>query len=179
MRKFYLLIWLRWILRITLESVVFAIFFSFVITLFFYMQKGAPTMNDEVKTALLTIFKFWFTLSWSLGLLIALFRSIKYFFYSCAGGYILVLHTCNKEKKIFPVGYGDLLKVWRKWLLLLIWMSALTTLLISVVLYVTSLKQSFFAWFNLFSLYGIVLISGYASLVLLIARCKKIGVEQC
>lgn len=179
MYKFYLKIWSAWALRVTIESILFALFLSLVITLFFYMQKGTPPLTSAVQSALFVIFKFWFTLSWSLGLLIALFRSVKYFFYRCHDGYMLVLHACDSTKKIFPIGYGDLLKVWRKWFLLLIWMSALVTLFASLFLYFTSLERSFFAWFNLVSLYCIVLISGFAAFILMVARCKKTRIERC
>lgn len=184
MGRFYLILWFRWATRLTLTSVVSAALFSSIITSFIYVSQGMPTLSGEVSQALFDIFKFWFPIVWSITLLIALFRGLKYIFNTCINGYELKLFTCKSAKDeddeiIESVGYGDLVKVWRKWLMLNIWL--IGSFMILGLVY-TNLFTSFngvFEWFNIYWLFGFILLGGYLSFILLGARCKKVKVAKC
>ncbi len=180
MSRFYFLLWLKWMLRVTLCSVALAIVVSLMITLFIYLQQSAKLdINMEILKALLDIYWFWFVLSWSGTLLIALFRSLKYLFNVCLDGYKLRLLSCDTKELVHHIGYGDLLKVWRKWFMLLIWIVASMMIVSLGITYFLSDYSSVFEWFNIFWLFGFVLISGYFSLILMIAKCKRVELVKC
>ena len=96
MHKFYFFIWLRWATRLTIGSTILASVISFIITLFIYFSQGAPALNNESLNALFDVFKFWFPITWSLALLISLFRGLKYIFNTCINGFELKLLECEK-----------------------------------------------------------------------------------
>ena len=122
MSKFYFFLWLRWSLRVTLCSTLLASALALAITSYIYINQSMPALNSEVFEALLNIFKFWFPIVWSLTLLLALFRSLKYIFNICFAGYELKLYSCDGKYILEDIGYGDLVKVWRKWFMLIIWL---------------------------------------------------------
>lgn len=179
MSKFYFSLWLQWALRVTVSSVLSAVFFSGVITLFLYIRQGSAQLSAEVMEALLQVFLFWFPLIWSISLLVALFRSLKYIFNRCIGGYELKLLECNKRDVIDVIGYGDLVKVWRRWFMLMIWFTGVQMILASGVVYIFDTHSSIFDWFSIYILYLFILLSGYVSLILLGGRCKKVKVQKC
>ncbi len=179
MSKFYLFLWLKWAARVTVCSVFMAILVSFFITLFLYIKQGLPSFNNEIVSALLQIFKFWFSIVWSLTLLISLFRSLKYLFNNCLAGYELKLLSCDKKEIIEDIGYGDLIKVWRKWFMLIIWLVAAEMVLAIVFTYVFTSYDGIFEWFNIYFLFIEVLVAGYFSLILLGGKCKQVKVVKC
>lgn len=182
MRKFYFLIWLTWFTRLTLCSIFFASISSFFVTTFVYLQQGLPKISSEVFSALYTIFEFWFALFWSLGVLIALFRGLKYIFNKCRGAHMLVLFTCSKKEPselIEVVGYGDLIKVWRKWFLLMVWLVAAQMIIVTLFSRVISSGESLFAWFTIYNLYIFIAIAGYFSFIILSTKCKQVRIKKC
>lgn len=179
MRSFYFRLWLKWALRVTVESVAFGAVMAGFIVLFIYLKKGMPPLDTEVGNALSDLFRFWFGLAWSVALLLSLFRSIKYIFNRCENGYKLQLLSCETQEEIVPVGYGDLVRVWRRWLMLLIWSSAVLIMLLTLVMRFVFGIDTLFSWLNIYALYAIILLGGYISLVLLMARCKKIRTVRC
>ncbi len=80
-------------------SVVIASLLSVLISLFVYVSQGAVALNEDVLNALVTVFVFYFPLTWSFALLLALFRSLKYMFNKCIQGYELKLLTCTSKKE--------------------------------------------------------------------------------
>ena len=178
MSKFYLTLWAKWALRLTLCSVLLATVFSSVITLFLYVSRGLVELNTEVITALVDISMFWFPIVWSITILLAIFRSMKYIFNQCSAGYKLQLLTCKKEE-IPLVGYGDLVKVWRKFFMLLIWIIAAQMILSLTFTYIFSSYESIFEWFDIYTLYLFILIAGYFSLLILSSKCKQVRVVKC
>ncbi len=186
MARFYLFLWLGWAVRVTLCTLVLASILSSLITTLIYFNYGAASINSEVGTALFDIFKFWFPIAWSISLLIALFRSLKYIFNSCIHGYALKLLECQskqakqKEAEILDnIGYGDLVKVWRKWFMVIIWLVGIQMIFALFFTYLFSVYESVFEWFSIYWLFGFVLSSGYASFILLGARCKRVKVKKC
>ena len=177
MSRFYFLLWWHWAVRVSICSVVLAVLISGVGTLFIYFSQGSKTLNEELLLALGDIFIFWFAIIWNLTLLIALFRSLKYIFYRCYAGYKIELFSCQKEK-IFDVGYGDLIKLWRKWIMLMIWLVGVEMVFSLVITKILSL-ENVFDWFNIYFLFGFILAAGYFSFVLLSARCKQVKVVKC
>ena len=179
MAKFYFLLWLRWAARVVTCSVLLAYFFSIIITAASYFMGSMPSLNSEVFSALRDILDFWFPIVWSFTLLLALFRSIKYIFNICINGYQLNLLTCRDSEVIEIIGYGDLVKVWRRWIMLNIWLVG-AFMIVAVI--VTSLFTNYdgvFDWFSIYWLGAFILLSGYISFMLLGSRCKQVKVSKC
>lgn len=179
MYKFYLLLWLRWAARVSLCSLLLALLLSALITLYIYITQGSPVLSGEIIGALMQITKFWFPIAWSLTLLLALFRSMKYIFNICIAGYELKLYGCNEKEALQEIGYGDLVGVWRKWFMLIIWMVAAQMVFALAFTYIFSDFGGVFEWFNISWLFGFILLSGYFSFVVLANRCKRVKIKQC
>ena len=179
MSKFYFLLWLRWAARVVTCSVLLAYFFSLLITAYSYLSSSQPSIDVQVFNALRDVLEFWFPIVWSLTLLLALFRSLKYIFNVCINGYKFQLLTCKGDEVIEIIGYGDLVKVWRRWFMLNIWLVG-AFMIVAVIL--TSLFSSYsgvFEWFDIYWLSAFILVSGYFSFILLGARCRKVKVSKC
>jgi len=182
MLKFYLFLWLSWLFRVVLCTLLSAALFAFIVTLFIYVKQGFMPIDRVVFEALLKIWTFWFSILLNLSLLFALFRSVKYLFNHCYAGYILKLKACTKKesgKYIEIIGYGDLLKVWRKWFMLLIWIVGSLMILAFVLTHLFTTYNSLFDWFSIYLLYLFIAIGGYFSFVFITARCKCIEVIKC
>ncbi|MCK9473162.1 hypothetical protein [Sulfurimonas sp.] len=179
MSRFYILLWLRWAVRLTISSLFFAALFSSFVTLYIYVLRGLPELSFEITGALFDIFRFWFPLFWSLTILLALFRGLKYIFNSCINGYELKLLTCEGSDVIEVIGYGDLVKVWRKWLMLLIWLVGSAMILALIYTNLFTSYDGVFEWFSIYWLYGFILLSGYFSFIILSSKCKKIKIVTC
>ncbi|WP_297443522.1 hypothetical protein [Sulfurimonas sp.] len=183
MSKFYLSLWLHWLFRLTLTSLFLAAMIAGVITVFIYINQGMQTLSLEIYHALFLIFKFWFVLSWSVTLLISLFLSLKYIFNRCLFNYQLKLLSCPQEgvetSVLEDIGYGDLVKVWRKWLMLLIWIVGGEMILLLTLTTLFASYDSIFEWFNIYILYILIGIAGYFSFMVLSVRCKKVKVTKC
>jgi len=180
--RFYFLLWLKWAIRITLCSLALAAVSSALVTTFIYVNQGMQTLGQDVYVALFEIFQFWLRVLWNVTILIALFRSLKYIFNTCYDGYKLVLHTCVKKSNseiIESVAYSDLRKVWRKWLMLLIWLVGVEMILALVYTTLFTSYGAIFDWFNIYLLYAFVLVAGYLSFILLSVRCKLVKVKKC
>jgi len=139
-------------------------------------------LSNEVLLALSQIFLFWFAIIWSFTLLVALFRSLKYIFNSCHKGYKLNLLSCPSEGEsevIKTIGYGDLVKVFRRWLMLIIWLVGAQMILAVAFTKIFTFDTAIFEWFNIYVLYAFVLVAGYFSFMLLGTRCKKVKVVKC
>jgi len=183
MYKFYFTLWLGWALRLTFSSILYASVVAFIITVFVFTQQNEIALNKEIYIALFDIFTFWFMLFWNLALLLALFRGMKYLFNSCKKGFILELLTCPQENivsKIELVGYGDLVQVWRKWFMLLIWLVGAQMVIAVIInrLFFPS-SESLFQWFSIYILYGFILLAGFASFIILPAKCKRVRISKC
>jgi len=182
MSKFYFLLWSRWAIRLTLCTLLYGAFLSSIVTGYIYIRQGLPPLDEKVYLALFDIFHFWFLILGNIALLLALFRGMKYLFNTCHNGYVLELFTCPKDgsvELIQSVDYGDLVKVWRKWFMLIIWISVaqmIVALVFSVLLFSS---ESIFSWFNSYVLYGFILLSGYFSFIILGARCKRVRISKC
>lgn len=170
MKRFYFTLWLFWVFRVIVESLLAATLLSFVITAVLYAKQGFITIEKEVLEALLELFKFWFMISMNVAVLFSLFRSVKYIFNRCFSGYSFKLLSCpNKQEFVEVIGYGDLVKFWRKWFMLLIWLSA-AFMIIDFIL---------FNYYNIYVLYGAILLSGYFSFIFIGVRCKQIRIVKC
>ena len=182
MSRFYLLLWFNWAWRLTLNTLIFSTVFTLVITGLIYANQGFATLSSEVFAALFDIAFFWFAIVWNIALLLVLFRGLKGIFNICHASYVLELYSCpdeGKSEKIYDVGYGDLVKVWRKWFMLVIWIVG-TQMIFSVVLSALfSSSESVFDWFNIYVLYGFILVAGYLSFMILGSRCKRVKIKKC
>jgi len=145
-----------------------------------------PIFNLENIMAIFELFKFWFKISWNGALLIAMFRSIKYIFNNCNAGYELKLLTCQSLAKgkanvefLQEIGYGDLVKVWRRWFMLIIWLVGAQMILALVYTLLFTDMTGVFEWFNIYWLFTFTLIAGYLSFILLSTRCKLVRLSKC
>lgn len=183
MRKFYLFLWLRWMFWLTFLSLSLAIAGAGFITVIIYMKQGAVSLNGEIYSALFAIFRFWFAIFWSATLLLSLFLTLKILFNHCYGNFKLILLTCSDKKmqsqQIEQIGYGDLVKVWRKWFMLLIWLVTVQVIVVFIFMKLFFHVGTLFDWFNIYVLYLFLLISGYFSFMILGVKCKKIKVVKC
>ena len=182
MSKFYFLLWLQWAVRLSFSTFLYGTFFSALVTGFIYFKQGFPALNSEVYLALFDIWSFWFLILGNIALLLALWTGIKYIFNTCHNGYILQLFSCEQEggvELIQSVGYGDLVKVWRKWFMLIIWLSGAQMVVALAFSIIFIPNESIFAWFNIYILYGFILLSGYFSFIILGARCKRVRISKC
>jgi len=167
MNKFYFFLWLNWSKQLSVNTIILSIVITFLITFITYIKLGLVELDAKNIEALLDIYKFYFSIVFSVSLLFILSRSIKYIFNVCICGYELKLLSCDKTNVIESIGYGDLVKVWRKWFMLLIW-------LVAICMIVT-----LFNFFNIYALFIFILLSGYLSFIILISRCKKVKVVRC
>jgi hypothetical protein len=184
MQKFYLELWFFWALRVIVCSLFLGALFAAMITTALYLKQGMPALEADIQRALLELFLFWFFISLNLAVLVALFRSVKYLFNRPHAGYMLRLKKCSKEGEssneyIDPVGYGDLVKVWRKWFMLLIWIVGSFMILALIITYIFTPYKALFDWFNIYVLYGFILTAGYLSFIFMSGRCKSIRIVKC
>lgn len=179
MNSFFLFLWLKWAFRLTLSSLLLAIIISIIISLFIYIKQGTPALNEEVLQALQDITFFWFPIIWSMTLLLTLFRGLKYIFNNCIHNYKLELLTCKLDETIEVIGYGDLIKVWRKWFMLMIWLVAGHMIIALALSRFVGEYESVFSWFDIYYLFAFVLSSGYFSFLLLANRCKRVKIVKC
>ncbi len=182
MSKFYLYLWAGWALRLTFFSISSALFLATILSGYLYIAQGMPFITDELKKALFDITKFWFLIFWTLTLLLFLFRTLKGVFNNCLNHYKLQLLTCPDEgvnEVIEEVGYGDLVKVWRKWFMLIIWLVGAQMVLALVVTYFFNTGTAVFDWFNIYVLYAFILSAGYFSFMILSVRCKRVKLVKC
>ncbi|MDQ7059642.1 MAG: hypothetical protein Q9M43_00315 [Sulfurimonas sp.] len=163
----------------TLCSLGLALLLSLFITFYIYANGGFAPLTQEIYVALFDIVKFWFPLTWSFTLLIALFRSLKYIFNIEISGYKLRLLDCQSKEALQDIGYGDLVKVWRKWFMVMIWLVGAQMLLCLFFTYLFTSYTGVFEWFSIYFLFGFILIAGYFSFVLLGGRCKKVKLVKC
>jgi len=183
MRSFYLQLWFFWMLRLIATTLLVAVVIAAGITAVIYIRQGSLALEKSVVDALVAIWQFWFMIALNFSLLFALFRGVKYLFNRCYGGYSWRLKSCSHGAEgaayIDPIGYGDLIKVWRRWLLYIVWMSA-SFMIVTMALHALIYGQApLFAWFSIYWLYLFIVLGAYPALFLLSLKCKAIKVKRC
>lgn len=144
-----------------------------------YLGKGAVPLNAEVWLALRDLFWFWFALSWSISLLIGLLLVVKRLFYRCIDHKRLVFVLCPSQEEIRDLRVEDTIKLWRKWLISIIWAVAAQVVIVIAIEYLMGRGESVLSWFSIYWLYLFVLIAGAITLPMMDARCKMVKVKQC
>lgn len=178
MRRFWLGLWAYWAMWSTLFSVLSALIIAFAITLGLYLLKGAPALDGTVWSALFEIARFWFALLWSFTLLLALFLVVRRLFYRCIDHRRLMLHACDGSEVMMKAGTGDVIKVWRKWLMAMIWATAAEIIIVIAMRHLAGFGD-LLSWFSVYWLYLFVLIAGLITLPLMQARCRLVKVGRC
>ncbi len=179
MIRFYLRLWLFWFFQVSALSLGAAALADAVVTAALYVYRGAPPLNASVAEALWEIAGFWFGILWSLTLLWALFISVRRIMERCYAHRKFILLTCKGDERITPVGHGDIVTLWRRWMMLLIWLVAAQMILMTGIRMVFGFETALDTWFDSYWLYGALMIAGGISLPLLGTRCKRIRVSQC
>lgn len=179
MFKFYFLLWVRWAFWVTLYSCASAAILALFLSVATYFYQGSPQINTAILEALGSVFYFWFGVAWSVTILGMLFFRLKTIFNACIGGYRLRLLCCESGEPLEAVEDGNIVKVWRKWFMLLLWLVAAFSLLWALLFFLFFEKEGAFGWFNIYTLYGLILIAGYVSFLLLGSRCKKVRIQRC
>jgi hypothetical protein len=178
MRKFWLLLWGYWAFWLTLFSAGFAAVTAMIATAVTYVITGSAQLSEEIWLALYDLFAFWFAIFWSLGLPLGLLLVVKRLFYRCVGGFQMHFLQCPSRTEIRDLKVSDTFRLWRKWLLTLIWMVATQIIVIVAIRYFAG-SDSLMGWFNVFWLYSFLMISGMLTLPLMGARCKMVQVKRC
>lgn len=182
MLSFYISLWLFWLGRMLVLTPLLGMAFSLCVTLLIYAKEGFAPLSSEVLLALFDIFGFWFVLLVNLALLLALFINTKHLFNRCYSGFSLKLLSCSKDadpEVIYEIGYGDLRKVWRKWLLLIVYHSSAFVLLSTLLHYLLYPSDSLLAWFSISILYIYILLAGFFSLFILANYSKNVRIVKC
>lgn len=179
MVRFYLYLWFLWVLRMLGVTLFMSGFLSLLITTYFFIQKGLPAFESEIISALFEIFIFWFLLLLNLAIPLALFISTKHLFNNCINAISLKLKSCKDGLFIEDVGHGDGVKVWRKLLFLIVWISAVFVLISFMIFYFFNIEGSFFEFLSVYHLYAFILLSGAFALPLLGSRCKSVSLRLC
>ncbi|MBN2782533.1 MAG: hypothetical protein JXQ66_04775 [Campylobacterales bacterium] len=179
MNKFYLFIWIIWLKKLIISSVLLTTFLSLAITLSIFFFKSSLNFDENILDALFDIFLFWFAFSSNFTILIALFINLKYIFNRCENNYMFKLLECNSKEFIEVIGYGDLVKVFRKWFMHLIWIVSSFVILSLFVANIFFDYQNLFDWFSIYYLYGFMSLAGYLSFIVMGSRCKKIKIIRC
>lgn len=182
MSQFYRAIWIVWMMRMVGWTLLLSFAFALLITVILYLKEGTPSLSIEILRALFDISLFWFLLALNFAIPLAFFISVKSLFNLPFGGFAFELLTCPKKGEsgvIKDIGYGDLLQVWRKFLFLIIYNSAILMLIAVVLSYIFTSYESIFSWFSIYLLYLFILLSGYPSIILLASRCKRVRIVTC
>lgn len=180
MWRFYFSLWLAWFLYLLLLTLGTTFLLASLVTFYTYVSKGAVVLDAVVIDALYAVFIFWFLLLLNFVLPIALFVSVKKLFNRCVNGFSLKLYACTKQEEyIEPIGFGDLIKVWRKWLLLIVWGSGAFTLLSFVVNFFLSGFTASFTFFSVYYLYGCIALSSFFAIPFLVRYCTLVGLRKC
>ncbi len=179
MGKFYFFLWLRWLLRVISCSIILAIISSLFISIIIYINQGMSEINPEVLKALFEVFQFCFPISLSFTLLLALFRSLKYIFNIPTYNYELKLLECNSKNTLEYIGYGDLVKIWRKWFMLIIWLVTVEIVIALIFTHFFTSLSGIMDWFNIYYLSFFILLAGYFSFVILVSKCKRVKIMKC
>ena len=179
MGGFFLKLWLRWSLGVVFFSIFFASIISSTITFYLYLINSVDTINKEILSALTDIAIFWFPISFSFSISITLFLSIKYLFNRCYNNYRFELLECSTKESIEDISYKDLIKVWRKYLSTIIWLSSSMLIIALIFTNLFTTYKTLFEWFNIYYLLLFILLSGYFSLVILSSRLKQVKISKC
>lgn len=178
MRKFWFGLWSYWAVWLTLFSTVTGALLALVATLLTYLATGGAPLNAEIWVALGDLFLFWFGIGWSMALLLGLLLVVKRIFYRCIDHYQLHFVQCPSQTEIRDLQVGDTVKLWRKWLLALIWVVAVQMILVIAVEYLFG-AEALLGWFSIYWLYVMLMIAGAVTLPLMGARCKSVRVKRC
>lgn len=179
MLRFYLWLWLFWLYKTLRFALVGGILFAALVTFWLYMQSGFTSLNQERVFALADIFGFWFGLFFHLAFVFALFFSSRYLFQHCFAKRALHLSACKEQTQTQKIERQNLLRVSRRLLFLIIWISAALTVVLFSGLYLLGVCSAFFSCFNVVVLDFLVLISGFFAIVLLSHRCKYVEMKVC
>lgn len=178
MRKFWFLLWAYWATWLTLFSGGFGALLALLATGTTYLITGAAPLSDEIVVALLDLFRFWFGICWSVALLLGLLLVVKRLFYRCIDHYQLHFLQCPSQTEIRDLKVSDTVKLWRKWLMAIIWAVAAQVVIIVAIEYLIG-SGGLLEWFSIYSLYALVLIAGAITLPLMSLRCKMVRVKRC
>ncbi len=178
MRKFWFSLWVYWGFWLSLFSLAFGVAGSMLITLGLYLLKGMPSLSPEIWQALADVFTFWFKIVWSVGLPLGLLLVVKRLFYRCYDHFQMHFLQCPSRTELRDLSVRDTTKLWRKWLFSLVWIVA-TQIIIVVAVHYFRGAESLMGWFNVYWLYGFILIGGAVTLPLMGARCKMVQVKRC
>ncbi len=178
MIRFYFLLWLHWVGVLLLQSIGSAFLLTLIFVAWIYFSKDVA-LNKDVIDALVSLFSFWFWVIWSATFVASLFFAFKSFFNHCYAGYVLKVIDCNSHVALEHIGYSDLIQIWRKWLMLLIWITAFFIIVLSILLYALFEIQTLFSWLNLTIMIVLAICSAFFALFFLRFRTQKIRVERC
>ena len=63
--------------------------------------------------------------------------------------------------------------------MLLIWIVAVEMIITLSLEYLFSSQSTLFSWFNIYVLYGFILLAGYVSFMVITMKCKRVRLKKC
>ncbi len=174
----YLRLWLYWLFWLFLYSLVAAVLVDMVLVGSIYLIKGAPSLDEQVRRALGSMVLTIFGPLWSMVLIGTQLIVLRRMMQRCFGGKRMILLTCKGDERIWPVGLGDVLSVWRRWVVLIAWMVMIETVL--VIGGRSLLGMSVIGGGLDIPTVGIMIVLAVSlSLPLMMIRCRRIRVSKC
>jgi len=177
--RFIFQVWTAWILIFALIATGMAVGFASLATFIIYSLKGfAPLSQPEVREAIYTIWLFWLSVGYGIGVISALGMGLYFVFDRCIGGRTITLLNCKGEMVEGPRS-KHYFKVWRKWFFAMIWLDAFEALILMGVHQLIFGGGLWMGWFQPLWMVPMMLVSGFFAMVLMLSRCKSLKVDVC
>ncbi len=176
-KLFYLKLYLFWLTWVTVRTLLGSIIIAILSAVAVYVYKGFAPLSKATFFALKEIVYLSFPIGFSLSFILVLLLVFKALFSRRVGGLHFILYDCKQEAIDSPL-FSDVISLWRKWLFITVWM----VLLFSVLF--IGISKLFFgsypspSWFNASTLYLLVVTLGGGAFVLVVKKCKKIGIKH-
>ncbi len=173
-----LLLLKSWAQYLVLNSLLYTFILSFLLTITFYMYKGATELNPQTYEALFIVFNSIFSLLLYLIGVIFFVLSVQKVHKKCIKGYAIEILSCQKEP-LEKVSLDDAFKVARRWLAISMWVLIVLIVFISSLYYLLFSSESMFEWMHFLLVYALFIFSSMLAFFVLLHRCKKVRVSRC
>lgn len=178
MTNFYLTLWVRWSIAFIVIGLLGSLGFATVVTAGIYIFKGFVPLNTTTWNALQTIWFFWLSIGYGVGMIAALVVALNTLLYRCINHRRLILLNC-KEEVLERSGFKPYFKLWRKWFFSLIWINAAQVIIVIIMHKLLFGGSVWIGWFNPWSITLMILLSGGVALPLMIHRSKRLKIVPC
>lgn len=140
---------LAWISYIVVFSVGVSTFLTAIITAGIFFTSNTVTFDKEVYAVVKEIASFWFYITYAFAFLLAFIFSFKAMFNRKLFGHKLLYLDCERKDALNPVILLDVIPLWRKFLVWIVWILATLALVLLLWLHQSA---EIFSGVNLFIL---------------------------